>query len=132
MKSNVRSAALSALSVLAVLFLVLAPAVPALAQSSSKPIVIHPSHYGLSRPLRDLVAEDPYGPRMGENTILFLGGGPALPGSGAPAGEDKALQREALPLVVTSPGLNFEAVNSLYSVAPPDTNGAVRTTTVLA
>jgi hypothetical protein len=131
MKNNVRSAALSALSVLAVLFLVLATTVPALAQASPKPIVIHPTHYGLSRPLRDMVAEDPYGPRMGENTILFLGRGPALPGASGPAGEDKALQREAGPLVGTIPGLNFEGVGEIDGVAPPDTNGSVGLTQYL-
>lgn len=127
MKNNVRSATLSALSVLALLLLVLAPAFPALAQEShSKPIVIHASHHDVSPPLSEMVAKEPYAPQMGQN-IIPIGRGPALPGSGEPAKEDKVLQREALPLVGTVPGLDFDGV-SANGYAPPDTNGAVGTT----
>jgi hypothetical protein len=77
-----------------------------------------------------MVAEEPSSFQFGQN-VIFLGRGPALPGSGGPAGEDKALQREALPLVGTVPGLNFEGVGEIDGVAPPDTNGTVGTTQFL-
>ena len=50
-----------------------------------------------------------------------------LPGSGAPAREDLALQRLPLPLVNTIPGLNFDGVGA-NGLIPPDTNGSVGAT----
>jgi hypothetical protein len=126
MKRNFARRALGLLSVLALFFLVLAP-VPALAQVNAKPAVIQASHHDISPPLREMAAHD-LSPSLTGQHVVRLGSGPALPGSDAPIGEDKALQRNILPLVGTVPGLNFDGVNSLDSVAPPDTNGSVGNT----
>jgi hypothetical protein len=127
MKRNVPKVTLSLLSVLALVFLILAPAVPALAKSHAKPIVIHPNHFDLSQPLRDMVANElrvaPYG-----NHIIPIGGQDTLKATQNQAGaEDKALQKDVLPLVGTIPGLNFDGVGA-NGYAPPDTDGSVGTT----
>jgi hypothetical protein len=109
-------------SVLPVFFLALVRAAPA-QEASPKPIVIAPSHYDVSPPLRDMVAEAPIETPTGQH-IIPLRHGPPLPGSNAPAGEDRDLQTLNLPLVGTEPGLNFEGV-SANGYAPPDTNGSV-------
>jgi hypothetical protein len=125
MKNNVRSAALSALSVLAVLFLVLALAVPALAQAShSKPIVIQATHHDLSRPLSEMVAASPRPILRGQEIeIEAPRPGPPLPGALA-GGPDPVLQKDTLPLVGATTGLNFDGVGA-NGYAPPDTNGSV-------
>ena len=122
MKSTVRSAAVS---FVVVVLLSLVP-VQVLAQKvSSKPFVIHPSHHDISRPLRELAATASMSlPKTGQSYPLR----PTrpLPQGHAPLGEDQVLQREALPLVGTISGLNFDGITGDPSgVAPPDTQGAV-------
>jgi hypothetical protein len=105
-------------------FAALVAAVPAPAQEgSSKPIVIAPSHYDVSPPLRDMVAEAPFELPTGQRIIPLRPTRP-LPGAAAPAREDQALQTLTLPLVGTTNFLNFDGI-SADGVAPPDTNGSV-------
>ena len=127
MKRNLPKRALGLLSVLALLFLVLAPAVPALAKSHAKPILIQPSHFDISQPLRDMVANEPAAVPYGLHAVP-IGGQATLPETKSGTAEDRALQKAVLPAVGTIPGLNFEGVNSLDSVTPADTNGSIGTT----
>lgn len=94
-------------------------------QSTPKPFVIHASHYDVSLPLRELAATAP-APVPGYRHILPVRPTRPLPKGSAPAGEDRVLQREALPLVGTISGINIDGVTGDPSaVAPPDTQGAV-------
>jgi hypothetical protein len=117
MKSKLARVTLSALPVF---LLALVLAVPALAQ---KPIVIPATHHDISPPLRDLVASAPL-EFPASQTIIPLRPTRPLPGASAPFVEDSVLQTLTLPLVDTSPGLNFDGI-SADGVAPPDTNGSV-------
>jgi hypothetical protein len=111
-----------ALSVVPALLLVLAPAAPA-QNAPSKPIVIRPLAHDVSPPLRDMLNSAPFVIPSGQS-ILPLRLTPALPGSNAPLGKDPVLQTQVLPLVNTTPGLDFDGV-SANGYAPPDTNGSV-------
>jgi hypothetical protein len=114
------------LSVLPAFFLALVPAAPALAQEvSSKPVVIAPTHYDTSPPLRDMVAAAPLELPTGQHIIPLRPTRP-LPGAGTPPKEDAVLQTLTLPLVGTTNLLNFDGV-SANGYAPPDTNGSVGT-----
>ena len=127
MKRNLPKGALGLLSVLALLFLVLAPAVPALAKSHGKPIVIQPSHFDISQPLRDMVANEPGAVPYGLHAVP-IGGQANLPETKSSNVYDPALQKAVLPLVATQDLLNFDGVSSLDSVTPGDPNGSVGTT----
>lgn len=121
MKRKCRSTTIRAL------FLFLLPlvsAVSAPAQAARpKPIVISPSYHDISPPLREMVASAPLEFPSGQR-IIPLRPMPPLPGAGASAGEDQALQTLYLPLVATTNLLNFDGI-SADGVAPPDTNGSV-------
>lgn len=115
-------AALSALTVF-----LLAGATPASAQGmSSKPVVISPLAHDASPPLRDIVARAAREAPAAQRIIPLRPTRP-LPEAGAPQAEDPVLQRESLPLVGTTNGLNFAGI-SADGVAPPDTNGSVGNT----
>jgi hypothetical protein len=114
-----------AFQVLPLLLLALAPGADVLAQQpSAKPFVIHASHHDVSLPLREMAASAPsLLPDSGR--IIPLRPMPPLPTGSAPAGEDRALQREVLPSVGTVNGINIDGVTGDPSgVAPPDTQGA--------
>src|SRR5215472_5587437 len=82
-------------------------ATPAAAQeASSKPVVIPPLAHDVSPPLRDIVAATPPEAHAAQRIIPLRATRP-LPGAGAPQGEDPVLQRQSLPLVGTTSGLNF-------------------------
>ncbi|HEY6308738.1 MAG TPA: hypothetical protein VI488_20035 [Candidatus Angelobacter sp.] len=138
-----------ALSVLSVLFFALMPAAPVLAQDASskpiamhaahralmpavsvrpqdaspKPIVMHAANHDISPPLSQMAANAPPRPSGGQR-IRPEHETPPIPGAGAAAGPDLALQQQTLPLVGTINGLNFAGI-SADGVAPPDTNGSV-------
>jgi len=123
MKSNIHSVTVGCI---AILFLSFVP-VQVLAQKSSpKPSVIPAYHHDVSSPLSQLVGSAPASSPAGQVVIPLRPTRP-LPGSGAPAGEDLALQRLPLPLVNTIPGLNFDGVGA-NGLIPPDTNGSVGAT----
>ncbi len=115
-------------SVFPLFFVVLASAVPAPAQQTgSNPTVIPPVSYDISPPLVDLVASaPPRAPTSQRNIPLRQ---PARPTPAPPASvtQDQALQQLSLPLVSTSPGLDFDGIGA-DGVAPPDTNGSVGAT----
>ena len=106
--------------------LALAAAVPGSAQSKSKPVVIRPTAHDVSPPLRDMVVPYLNLEIAGEHEIENPRP-PLIRGSELPLAEDKALQKEVLPLVNTVPGLNFDGVGA-NGYAPPDTNGSVGAT----
>ena len=115
-------------SVLFLFFVALASAVPAPAQqTSSNPTVIPPVSYDISPPLVDLVASAPPKAPTGHRNIPLRQ--PARPTPAPPASVtlDQALQQLSLPLVSTSPGLDFDGIGA-DGVAPPDTNGSVGAT----
>jgi Fibronectin type III domain len=117
----------AAWSALAVFLLAWAWATPTSAQEvSSKPVVIPPLAHDVSLPLRDIVASAPVEAPAAQR-IIPLRRTPPLPGGGAAPGEDPILQRQSLPLVGTTNGLNFAGI-SADGVAPPDTNGSVGNT----
>lgn len=93
---------------------------------ASTPRVIRPKTHDVSPPLRDIVASAPNLSITGEHQIKNRRLS-QIPGGNAQSGEDKALQAQVLPLVNTSPGLNFDGISS-DGYAPPDTNGAVGAT----
>src|SRR6266852_2361936 len=115
-------------SVFPLFFVVLASAVPAPAQQTgSNPTVIPPVSYDISPPLVDLVASaPPKAPTSRHNIPLRQLARPTL---APPASviQDQALQQLSLPLVSTSPGLDFDGIGA-DGVAPPDTNGSVGAT----
>lgn len=114
-------------SALAVFLWACAWATPAAAQeASSKPVVIPPLAHDVSPPLRDIVAAAPPAAPAAQRIIPLRATRP-LPGAAAPQGEDPVLQRESLPLVGTTSGLNFAGIGA-DGVAPPDTNGSVGNT----
>src|SRR6516225_1819029 len=122
-----RVVVLAALSAFTVFLLACGWATPASAQEvSSKPVVIPPLAHDVSPPLRDIVASAPPEAPAAQRIIPLRATRP-LPGAGAPQGEDPVLQRESLPLVGTTSGLNFAGI-SADGVAPPDTNGSVGNT----
>jgi hypothetical protein len=106
--------------------LALLAAVPGWAQSRSKPTVIRPTNHDVSRPLRDMVTPSLNLEIPGQHEIENPRP-PLIRGSEIPLAEDKALQKEVLPLVNTVPGLNFDGVGA-NGYAPPDTNGSVGAT----
>jgi len=113
-------------SILAVLLFALAAAVPASArQASSKPIVISPVAYDTSPPLVDMVAAASAKVATGQG-IIPMRFPPRSPAASL-TGQDPALQTLTLPLVNTTPGLNFAGIGA-DGVAPPDTNGSVGNT----
>ena len=115
------------LSALAVFLLACAWATPASAQAqSSKPVVIPPLAHDVSPPLRDIVLSAPVEAPAAQRIIPLRATRP-LPGAGAPQAEDPVLQRQSLPFVGTTNGLNFAGI-SADGVAPPDTNGSVGST----
>ena len=117
----------AALSALAVFLWACAWASPASAQEvSSKPVVIPPLAHDVSPPLRDIVAAAPPEAPAAQRIIPLRATRP-VPVVGAPQAEDPVLQRESLPLVGTTSGLNFAGI-SADGVAPPDTNGSVGNT----
>ena len=115
-------------SVLFLFFVALASVVPAPAQqTSSNPTVIPPISYDISPPLVDLVASAPPKAPTGQRNIPLRQ--PARPTPAPPASVtlDQALQQLSLPLVSTSPGLDFDGIGA-DGVAPPDTSGSVGAT----
>src|SRR5882757_5204956 len=115
-------------SVLPLFFVVLASAVPAPAQQTgSNPTVIPPVSYDISPPLVDLVASaPPKAPTSRRNIPLRQLARPTL-APPASVTQDQVLQQLSLPLVSTSPGLDFDGTGA-DGVAPPDTNGSVGAT----
>src|SRR6266852_6564386 len=115
-------------SVFPLFFVVLASAVPAPAQQTgSNPTVIPPVSYDISPPLVDLVASaPPKAPTSRHNIPLRQLARPTL-APPASVTQDQALQQLSLPLVSTSPGLDFDGIGA-DGVAPPDTNGSVGAT----
>jgi len=115
-------------SVLPLFFVVLASAVPAPAQQTgSNPTVIPPVSYDISPPLVDLVASaPPKAPTSRRNIPLRQLARPTL-APPASVTQDQVLQQLSLPLVSTSPGLDFDGIGA-DGVAPPDTNGSVGAT----
>ncbi len=100
-------------------------AAPASAQESpSKPVVVPPLAHDISSPLRDIVAAAPAEVPAGQRIIPLRR--PPQPVPPTVTG-DAALQGFALPLVGTTPGLNFDGTGA-DGVAPPDTNGSVGST----
>src|SRR5437588_8069257 len=115
-------------SVLFLFFVALASAVPAPAQqASSKPTVIPPVSYDVSPPLVDLIASAPPKAPTGQRNIPLRQ--PARPTPAPPTSvtQDQALQQLSLPLVSTTPGLDFDGIGA-DRVTPPDTNGSVGAT----
>jgi hypothetical protein len=113
------------ISILSLFFLSLLSAVSALAQQAPpKPIVIRPTAHDVSPPLSEMVAANPRQIETEEIEIEAPGRTPPLPGSISAAGRDTVLQTEALPLVATTPGLDFDGVAANGPI-PPDTNGSV-------
>jgi len=98
------------------------------ASAQSGPIVRPAIKHDVSRPLAEMVAAEPRPILRGQEVEIEA---PRftrpLPKNGVPAGKDPILQTEALPLVGTVPGLNFDGVGA-NGFAPPDTDGAVGTT----
>jgi hypothetical protein len=114
--------------VLPLFFVVLASAVPAPAQqTSSNPTVIPPVSYDISPPLVDLVASAPPKAPTSQRNIPLRQPARPIPAAPASVTQDQALQQLSLPLVSTSPGLNFDGIGA-DGVAPPDTNGSVGAT----
>src|SRR6266481_554381 len=112
--------------VLPLFFVVLASAVPVPApaqQTSSNPTVIPPVSYDISPPLVDLVASAPPKAATSQRNIPLRRPRPTMPPP-ASVTQDSALQQLSLPLVSTSPGLDFDGIGA-DGVAPPDTNGSV-------
>ena len=113
--------------VLPLFFVVLASAVPAPAQqTSSNPTVIPPVSYDISPPLVDLVASAPPKAATSQRNIPLRRPRPTV-APPASVTQDSALQQLSLPLVSTSPGLDFDGIGA-DGVAPPDTNGSVGAT----
>ena len=113
--------------VLPLFFVVLASAVPAAAQqTSSNPTVIPPVSYDISPPLVDLVASAPPKAATSQRNIPLRQPRPTV-APPASVTQDSALQQLSLPLVSTSPGLDFDGIGA-DGVAPPDTNGSVGAT----
>lgn len=125
---NLRCKCVVVLAALSALTVFLLPgATPASAQGmSSKPVVISPLAHDASPPLRDIVARAAREAPAAQRIIPLRPTRP-LPEAGAPQAEDPVLQRESLPLVGTTNGLNFAGI-SADGVAPPDTNGSVGNT----
>src|SRR6266446_9148656 len=114
--------------VLPLFFVVLASAVPAPAQqTSSNPTVIPPVSYDISPPLVDLVASAPPKAPTSRRNIPLRQLARPTPTPPASVTQDQALQQLSLPLVSTSPGLDFDGIGA-DGVAPPDTNGSVGAT----
>src|SRR5467141_2003129 len=115
-------------NVLPLFFVVLASAVPAPAQqTSSNPTVIPPVSYDTSPPLVDLVASAPPKAPTSQRNIPLRQPARPTPAPAASVTQDQALQQLSLPLVSTSPGLDFDGIGA-DGVAPPDTNGSVGAT----
>ncbi len=115
-------------SVLPLFFVVLASAVPAPAQQTgSNPTVIPPVSYDISPPLVDLVASAPPKAPTSQRNIPLRQLARPTPAPPASVIQDQALQQLSLPLVSTSPGLDFDGIGA-DGVAPPDTNGSVGAT----
>src|SRR5437773_3284451 len=115
-------------SVLFLFFVALASAVPAPAQqTSSNPTVIPPVSYDISPPLVDLVASAPPKAPTSQRNIPLRQLARPTPAPPASVIQDQALQQLSLPLVSTSPGLDFDGIGA-DGVAPPDTNGSVGAT----
>src|SRR6266403_1672610 len=115
-------------SVLPLFFVVLATAVPAPAQQTgSNPTVIPPVSYDISPPLVDLVASAPPKAPTSRRNIPLRQLARPTPTPPASVTQDQALQQLSLPLVSTSPGLDFDGIGA-DGVAPPDTNGSVGAT----
>src|SRR5467141_1313807 len=115
-------------NVLPLFFVVLASAVPAPAQqTSSNPTVIPPVSYDTSPPLVDLVASAPPKAPTSQRNIPLRQPARPTPAPAASVTQDQALQQLSLPLVSTSPGLDFDGIGA-DRVAPPDTNGSVGAT----
>src|SRR5467141_854501 len=115
-------------NVLPLFFVVLASAVPAPAQqTSSNPTVIPPVSYDISPPLVDLVASAPPKAPTSQRVIPLLQPARRTPALPASVTQDQALQQLSLPLVSTTPGLDFDGIGA-DGVAPPDTNGSVGAT----
>ena len=111
-------------------FAALVSAVPAPAQqASSKPTVIPPVSYDISPPLVDLVASAPPKAATSQRNIPLRRPRPTV-APPASVTQDSALQQLSLPLVSTSPGLDFDGIGA-DGVAPPDTNGSVGATQFL-
>src|SRR6266513_2047911 len=115
-------------SVLPLFVVVLASAVPAPAQQTgSNPTVIPPVSYDISPPLVDLVASAPPKAPTSQRNIPLRQLARPTPAPPASVIQDQALQQLSLPLVSTSPGLDFDGIGA-DGVAPPDTNGSVGAT----
>lgn len=114
-----------ALSVLPGLLLGLTAAATA-QTAGSKPIVIRPLAHDVSQPLSETVATAPIVIPSGQRNIP-LRSTRAIPGANVPVRQDSVLQTLQLPLIGTTPGLNFDGVGA-NGFAPPDTNGSVGTT----
>jgi len=115
-------------SVLPLFFVALASAVPAPAQqTSSTPKVIPPVSYDISPSLVDLVASAPPKAPTSQRVIPLLQPARRTPALPASVTQDQALQQLSLPLVSTTPGLDFDGIGA-DGVAPPDTNGSVGAT----
>ncbi len=118
-------------NVLPLFFVVLASAVPAPPQqTSSNPTVIPPVSYDISPPLVDLLASAPPKAPTSQRNIPLRQSARPTPAPSALVTQDQALQQLSLPLVSTSPGLDFDGIGA-DGVAPPDTNGSVGATQFL-
>ena len=103
--------------------LVLTQPIPTAAQQvNSKPVVTPPTNHDVSAPLSEIVAHSPATPPSINRTITLRF--PHPPGAGVAQFQDPVLQKETLPLVRTTNGLNIDGIGA-DGVAPPDTNGAV-------
>src|ERR1700738_3753508 len=92
-------------------FVVLALAVPAAAQqTSSNPTVIPPVSYDISPPLVDLVASAPPKAPSSQRSIPLRQPTRPTPAPPVSITQDQALQQLSLPLVSTSPGLDFDGI----------------------
>ena len=115
-------------SVLSLFFVALALAVPVPAQqASSGPTVIPPISYDTSPPLVDLIRSAPPKAPNSPRNIPLRQPAQATAAPLASATQDLALQQLSLPLVSTTPGLDFDGIGA-DGVAPPDTNGSVGAT----
>src|SRR5579863_143740 len=89
------------------------------------PIVMYEDHHDTSLPVRELGSLAP--------KVLHIvkeerrRPGPPIVGSEP----DPVVQRKELPLVATTPGLNFEGISDRDGDAPPDTNASVGATQVV-
>lgn len=113
---------------------------PALAQAQgvlTHPEVSRPVRFAISQPVRDMMGPMPLGPAEEAESVRYPKLGQLMAGSrlSTPAG-DGALQKEILPAVSATIGLNLVGVGTGFGTyrdpdAPPDTNGAIGDTQIV-